>query len=155
MTTSSTSEPEVIPPVRVRASDADRNATVDLLQDAMTRGLLTPDEGGERMAAAFAATYRDELPPLTADVPPAGQAPMAASGWRALWSMLAGQLGHEVQATRAAGIRSKRFVVTALLALCLVALVVLGIVGAFHGGPSFEGGGPGFGGGGPGHRGGR
>jgi hypothetical protein len=64
--------------------------------------------------------------------------------------MLAVQLRHEVQATRAAGIRSKRFVVTALLALCLVALVVLGIVGAFHGGPGFEGGGPGFEGGGRG-----
>jgi hypothetical protein len=131
-------------PVRVRASDADRTATVELLQDAITRGLLTHDEGGERMAAAFAATHRDELPPLTADLPAAAPAPVAAGGWRALWAVLVAQLRHEVRATRAAGIRSKRFALTALVALCLFALVMAGIVSAFHGGPGFDGGGRGF-----------
>jgi hypothetical protein len=33
---------------RMRASDADRLATVKHLQDAMARGLLAPDEGSER-----------------------------------------------------------------------------------------------------------
>ena len=42
---------------RVRASDADRLATVERLQDAVARGLLTPDEGSERMADAFAAVF--------------------------------------------------------------------------------------------------
>ena len=144
MTTGTTSPGEATSPVRARASDADRNVTVDLLQDAITRGLLTHDEGGERMAAAFAATYRDELPPLTADLPPVAPAPRAAAGWSALWAVLVAQLRHEVQATRAAGIRSKRFVITALVAVCLIALVVAGIVGAFHGGPGFDGGGRGF-----------
>jgi hypothetical protein len=127
-------------PVRDRASDADRTATVEFLQDAITRGLLTHDEGGERMAAAFSATYRDELPPLTADLPAAAPVPVSTVGWRALWAVLVAQLRHEVRATRAAGIRSKRFVLTALVALCLLALVVAGIVSAFHGGPGFDGG---------------
>ena len=55
---------------RMRASDADRHATVQVLQDAMARGLLTPDEAGERMAAAFAAVHRADLEPMTADLPP-------------------------------------------------------------------------------------
>jgi hypothetical protein len=50
----------------MRASDMDRHTTVLVLQDAIARGLLTPDEGGERIAVAFAAVH---LPDLT---PPAG-----------------------------------------------------------------------------------
>src|SRR4051794_18532820 len=38
---------------RIRASDADRSVTVDLLQGAVARGLLTHEEGGERIANAF------------------------------------------------------------------------------------------------------
>ena len=49
-----------------------------------------------------------------------------------------------MRATRATGIRSKRFVITALVALLLVAVVVAGILGAFHGGPGFDGDGQGF-----------
>jgi hypothetical protein len=144
MTTSTAPDPGTARPVRVRASDADRDTTVDLLQDAITRGLLTHDEGGERMAVAFAATYRDELPALTADLPPVAPPPRAASGWLTLWAMLVAQLRYEARATRAAGVRSKRFVVTALVAVCLLALVLAGIIGAFDGGPGFDGGGRGF-----------
>lgn len=61
----------VSPPVSrpMRASDADRTATVLELQDAVARGCLTPDEGSERMALAFAAIFQNELPPLVADLP--------------------------------------------------------------------------------------
>jgi Domain of unknown function (DUF1707) len=45
-------------PTRLRASDADRQQTVHELQDAAVRGLLTPDEAGERMAAAYADGLR-------------------------------------------------------------------------------------------------
>ena len=38
------------------------------LQDAVARGLLTADEGSERMAVAYAARYLTELPRLTADL---------------------------------------------------------------------------------------
>ena len=38
-------------PPPLRASDADRAETVRALQDAVARGLLTHDEGSERMSA--------------------------------------------------------------------------------------------------------
>src|SRR4029078_2335146 len=52
-----------------RASDAERHATVLILQDAVSTGLLTTDEGSDRIAAAYAATHRRDLPPLVADLP--------------------------------------------------------------------------------------
>ncbi|MEO5834425.1 MAG: DUF1707 domain-containing protein [Nakamurella sp.] len=54
-----------------RASDADRQLTVMVLQDAVARGLLTTQEGSVRMEAAYTATHHAQLPPLTADLPPA------------------------------------------------------------------------------------
>src|SRR3954447_21108685 len=64
---------------RMRASDAQREDVVHRLHDAVGTGLLTVEEGHERTAAAFAARYVDELPPLTADLP---DPPPAAPGWR-------------------------------------------------------------------------
>jgi hypothetical protein len=136
---------------RLRASDADRAATVSDLRDAVARGLLDHDEGGERMAAAFAVRFRDELPPLTVDLPPsaaAGAGP--APGWRSVGSTAVAQLRSDVQATVAAGPRSRRFVLTVLLALLLLAMLVtlgsLAVHGLFDG--LFDGGhqpgGPGF-----------
>ena len=115
---------------RLRASDAERHATIDVLQDAMTRGLLTPEEGDERMAAAFTARFRDELPALTADLPPAGTTTSVATAptsWRGLLTALVTLVRAEVAATVAAGFRSRRFLVTALVAVGLLgglALVV-------------------------------
>jgi hypothetical protein len=57
-------------PTRVRASDAERERVAEVLRHAMSEGRLTLAEGEERLAAAYAATYRDELPPITADLPP-------------------------------------------------------------------------------------
>jgi hypothetical protein len=54
---------------RVRASDAEREQVVSVLRDAIGEGRLTMSEGEERIAAAYATTYRDELPGLTADLP--------------------------------------------------------------------------------------
>jgi hypothetical protein len=125
---------------RLRASDADRAATATTLQDAVGRGLLTPEEGGERLAAAFAAVHRDELPALTADLPtdeaPAG--PSAAVGWRALVALLVAQVRAELAATRAAGVRSRRFAVAAVVVVLLTGLVVLAAVSG-HGFPGGDG----------------
>ena len=84
--------PPGAPPVR--ASDDDRAATVRVLQDAVARGLLTAEEGGERMAAAFTAVHLRDLPPLTADLRPAATAAPArtAPGWGVLAAMLLDQL---------------------------------------------------------------
>jgi hypothetical protein len=119
---------------RLRASDADRTATVGVLRDAVAAGLLDHDEGGERMAAAFAARFRDELPPLTADLPRSATATSApAPGWRSLGSTAVVQLRSDVQATLAAGPRSRRFLLTLLIAVVVLGvLVALGSL-ALHG----------------------
>ena len=56
---------------RVRASDADRADTVARLHHALGEGRLDLAETDERVAAAYAARYRSELPPLLADLPDA------------------------------------------------------------------------------------
>ncbi|MDL5155208.1 DUF1707 SHOCT-like domain-containing protein [Actinomycetospora termitidis] len=53
----------------VRASDAERNLTVQRLDRALENGRLTPVEYDERVAAAYAATTRGELSDLTKDLP--------------------------------------------------------------------------------------
>jgi hypothetical protein len=127
---------------RIRASDAERSATVAELQDGVARGLLTHEEGAERMASAFAARFRDELPLLTADLPSATP-PAAATpvGWRQLGSGLATQVRYEVHSGVAAGVRSRRFLTTALVAVLLFCfLIALGSL-AMHGlidGGSYE-----------------
>jgi hypothetical protein len=56
-------------PNRTRASDAEREEFATVVRTAMTDGRLTLEEGEERMAQVYAARFRDELPPLTADLP--------------------------------------------------------------------------------------
>ena len=119
---------------RLRASDADRAVTVGLLQDAVARGMLSFDEGDERIAGAFGARHLDELPPLTADLPTPPPSAPEAPGWRRLGAMLGEQVHHEVRATRSAGIRSRRFVVAVLLAALLLAMVVIGALGGHDAG---------------------
>jgi uncharacterized protein DUF1707 len=123
----------------LRASDADRLATVHRLQDAVARGLLTPDEGSERMAAAFAAVHVRDLPPLTADLPPAvavAAAP-APPGWRPLGAMAWQQLRASVAAARHGGPATWRLALAVLIALVLL-LTVLSLLaqGLYDGGPS-------------------
>jgi hypothetical protein len=57
---------------RVRASDTEREEVAARLRNAMGEGRLTLDEGEQRLASAYAASYRDELPGLVADLPTAG-----------------------------------------------------------------------------------
>jgi hypothetical protein len=52
-----------------RASDAEREATVVQLREAAAEGRLTVEELTERLDAAYAASTRAELEPLTADLP--------------------------------------------------------------------------------------
>jgi hypothetical protein len=58
-------------PARVRASDAERETFVQVVQDAVGKGRLTLEEGEERLAQVYAARFRDELDPLVADLPEA------------------------------------------------------------------------------------
>jgi hypothetical protein len=52
-----------------RASDTEREATVARLREAAAEGRLTVDELTDRIDAAYAASTRAELEPLTADLP--------------------------------------------------------------------------------------
>ena len=53
----------------VRASDPERDATVERLRDAAAEGRLTLEELTDRIEAASSAVMRSELVPLTADLP--------------------------------------------------------------------------------------
>jgi hypothetical protein len=138
-----TTIPPTAPPVPppVRASDADRAATVRVLQDAVARGLLTPDEGGERMAQAFAAVHLRELGPLTDDLPPAPAAG-TAPGWRVIAMMAVEQLRATLTAPTTGRLRPVRVAVAVVLALLLVAAVAT-VAGnlIFDGGHGVDGGG--------------
>jgi hypothetical protein len=66
----------------LRASDADRERTADVLRTACGDGRLTADELDERLDAAYAAVTLDDLVGLTLDLVPAGDRgahPTAAS----------------------------------------------------------------------------
>lgn len=61
--------PAVRPDPDVRASDAERNAVVDLLSEHASAGRLTLAELEERVGLAYAARTRAELAELTRDLP--------------------------------------------------------------------------------------
>jgi Domain of unknown function (DUF1707) len=62
---------------RLRASDSEREEIATILRAAMTEGRLTLEEGEERLAKVYAAKFRDELRPLTADLPNGGREALA------------------------------------------------------------------------------
>ena len=70
----------------LRASDAEREATVARLHQALGDGFLDLDETDERVAAAYAARHRSELTPLTADIPRHPGAVTAAPTWSDVWT---------------------------------------------------------------------
>jgi hypothetical protein len=55
----------------LRASDADRERTVELLREHAVAGRLTLEEFTDRMSAAYLARTNDELEQLARDLPPA------------------------------------------------------------------------------------
>jgi hypothetical protein len=62
---------------RMRTSDQEREQVAEILRAAMTEGRLSLEEGEERLTATYAARYRDELGPLTADLPDGGRRALA------------------------------------------------------------------------------
>jgi hypothetical protein len=65
------------PSGKVRASDAEREAVVERLREATAEGRLTFGELTERTEAAYTATTRGELVPITADLPAVSSSPAA------------------------------------------------------------------------------
>ncbi|MEU7584583.1 DUF1707 domain-containing protein [Streptomyces sp. NPDC041068] len=67
--------PAVDEPGSLRASDADRDRTADILREALAEGRLTAEEHGERIDGVYRAKTVAELEPLVRDLPSAhGQA---------------------------------------------------------------------------------
>jgi hypothetical protein len=58
---------------RLRTSDTEREQVAEILRAAMAEGRLTLQEGEERLGTVYAARFRDELAPLTADLPDGGR----------------------------------------------------------------------------------
>jgi hypothetical protein len=101
---------------RIRVSDRERERVARILRAAVGEGLLTLDEGDERQAAAYGARYREELIPLTADLPDGGL-PLIADELRAeAW---------------AAG-RSRLFRHAGLVVAAIASLVTLWVVTGAH-----------------------
>jgi hypothetical protein len=140
--------PQQESPPRLRASDADREVVVQALLDAIARGLLTLQEGDERVAAAYTARFRDELPRLTADLPPIPSSAPVAPGWRTLallaWLQLRTAVGGLWRGTRGAFRSRPRLAVAAVALLALLSLVAATSGGGF--GPGGDGGDGGDGG---------
>ncbi len=111
---------------RMRASDAERHATVMALQDAMSRGLLAPDEAGERMGSAFAAVHVDELRALTDDLPAADPGDVRPLGWSGLATMAVEQLRFSLTNGGTGRLDPAR--VAALLLLMMLLAAVFGVV---------------------------
>jgi hypothetical protein len=66
-----------VPNGRIRTSDQEREKIAEILRAAMAEGRLNLEEGEERLAAAYAAKFRDDLRPLTADLPDGGRRALA------------------------------------------------------------------------------
>jgi|SRR5918995_4394591 hypothetical protein len=64
--------------MELRASDTDREQTVERLRTAAMEGRLDSEELEQRVQSAYAAKFCAELSRLTADVTPAAPAPAAA-----------------------------------------------------------------------------
>lgn len=128
---------------RVRAADADREAVVATLHDAVVRGLLTMDEAEERLATTYAARFLDELPPITADLPPAPEPAAVARGWRPLlvlaWLQLRAALAGFSWRGTGRAVRSRpRLAVAAVAMLALLAFGVAVVGDGFDHGPGVE-----------------
>jgi uncharacterized protein DUF1707 len=64
-------------PARLRTSDQEREQVAEILRAAMAEGRLSLSEGEERLSSIYSAKFRDELAPLTADLPDGGRRALA------------------------------------------------------------------------------
>ncbi|HET8970273.1 MAG TPA: DUF1707 domain-containing protein [Candidatus Nanopelagicales bacterium] len=73
--------PDPVDPLRMRASDADRERVAGVLREAYADGRLSPVEHEERLAEVYRATTYGELVPVLHDLPvPPGTLAVPAGG---------------------------------------------------------------------------
>ena len=127
--------PESEPSPRVRASTSEREETVARLHHALGEGRLDLAETETRIAAAYAAQYRDELPPLLADLPAGAGFRSTAPTWQEIWvsgvwrarSAATGAVGE--QPTPGECRTAALLVVTALIWMTICAVLAAAAVG--------------------------
>ena len=140
MTTQTATQPTAPTPTpdipRVRVSNAEREDVVARLHHALGEGCLDLSETEERSAAAYAAQYRDELPPLLADLPHSGTprtgtgAPAWTELWvSAVWRARIAVLGSSERPTAAQGRTAALLVALAVLWTVAFAFLGAGLVG--------------------------
>jgi hypothetical protein len=77
--------PAVTPdPPPMRASDAEREQVAEIVRRAVSDGRLTIVEGDERLRDVYAATFRRDLEPVTADLEPLPGTPSPSPAHRPL-----------------------------------------------------------------------
>ena len=105
----------------MRASDVDRELTIDVLKAAFMQGRLTKDELAERVGRALAARTYTDLDSQTADIPRDLAAPRPRLAPAQIQAPAAGSIG-----LRHASSSDRAFVATAWLSgLTIVAAFVL------------------------------
>jgi Domain of unknown function (DUF1707) len=75
----------------VRTSDGERQQVINRIHHAVGEGRLDLDEAETRVAAAYAARYRSDLPPLLADLPDEaadGVVGGIAPTWAMVWTSI-------------------------------------------------------------------
>ncbi|MEV0225476.1 DUF1707 domain-containing protein [Streptomyces sp. NPDC050704] len=72
-------EPGLRPHADLRASDADRDRTADILREALAEGRIDAEEHAERVEEAYRAKTVGELAPLVRDLPAAHRSHSAAT----------------------------------------------------------------------------
>jgi hypothetical protein len=125
----------------VRASDAEREDTVRRLHQALGEGRLNLQETETRVAAAYTAVFRGELPELVDDLPEQPSTAEAlldhteAPSWQILWTALVWRArvslwdGSGTSRQCAPG-RGERRLAALLLALAGLWLLVCAMIGA-------------------------
>jgi uncharacterized protein DUF1707 len=120
-------------PSPVRASDAEREAVVAQLHEALGDGRLDLDETEERVAAAYAARHRSDLPPLLSDLPPSHAVGSVVPTWAALWGLAVWRIRIMLLGLEDAGDTPPTLTQRRLAAVLTVVAVLFVLVCAFLG----------------------
>lgn len=136
---SSTEEPRSAAPATMesepgalRASDAEREATVAALHRALGEGRLDLAETDERVSGAYSARYCDELPRLLADLPASRTTGSGAPSWAELWTSLVWRARVLVRGdgTQAAPTPRQQRIAALIAGLALAWILVCAVAGA-------------------------